>query len=101
MFLIAITGGIACGKSSVADLFEKHDVAVISGDKIARQSKYYRTIYFIDLIFVSNVLKLNCQSRNHSQCLMINQTSLSVKSTIFEMAKRLVPASKDIPSIKN
>ena len=34
--LIALTGGIASGKSAVADLFAKHDVPVLDTDQIAR-----------------------------------------------------------------
>ncbi len=34
---IGLTGGIASGKSTVADLFAEHDVAIIDTDVIARQ----------------------------------------------------------------
>jgi dephospho-CoA kinase len=34
--LIALTGGIASGKSAVAELFAKHDVPVLDTDQIAR-----------------------------------------------------------------
>jgi dephospho-CoA kinase len=56
MFLIAITGGIACGKSSVAEIFEKHDVPVISSDFIARQSKNFNIFMQIKLILFSFLL---------------------------------------------
>lgn len=38
MFIVAITGGIATGKSTVAKVFEKHGIPVVDADKIARKS---------------------------------------------------------------
>lgn len=35
-----LQGGIACGKTSVCDVFQKYDVPVINADLIARQSKF-------------------------------------------------------------
>lgn len=37
MLIIAVTGGIGSGKSTVADLFRKHAVPVIDTDEIARE----------------------------------------------------------------
>ncbi|NIP18883.1 MAG: dephospho-CoA kinase [Xanthomonadales bacterium] len=37
VYVVALTGGIAAGKSSVARLFEKHGVPVIDTDEIAHQ----------------------------------------------------------------
>lgn len=39
MFLIAVTGGIACGKTTVCDVFQSHDIPTINADLIARDSK--------------------------------------------------------------
>jgi len=39
MFLIAVTGGIACGKTTVCEVFEKFSIPVINADLIARQSE--------------------------------------------------------------
>lgn len=32
-------GGIACGKTSVCEVFQKYDIPVINADLISRQSK--------------------------------------------------------------
>ena len=40
MFLVAITGGIATGKSTVTDVFRKNGIPIIDADKIARESKF-------------------------------------------------------------
>lgn len=40
MFLVAITGGIATGKSTVSKVFKNIGVPVIDADQIARESKY-------------------------------------------------------------
>lgn len=37
MLRIGLTGGIGCGKSTVAELFARHDVPVIDSDLIARE----------------------------------------------------------------
>jgi len=37
MFLIAVTGGIACGKTSVCEVFQKYNIPVINADLISRQ----------------------------------------------------------------
>lgn len=46
MFLVAITGGIATGKSTVANVFRENGIAVIDADLIARQSKLKLAIKF-------------------------------------------------------
>ena len=38
MVQIAVTGGIACGKSCVADFLEAHDIAVCDADKLAHSA---------------------------------------------------------------
>lgn len=40
MFLVAVTGGIATGKTSVSNVFRENGVTVIDADLIARQSNY-------------------------------------------------------------
>ncbi|KAH8398456.1 hypothetical protein KR215_005348 [Drosophila sulfurigaster] len=37
MFIVAITGGIATGKSTVSKVFERHGIPIIDADKIARE----------------------------------------------------------------
>ncbi|EDV92870.1 dephospho-CoA kinase domain-containing protein [Drosophila grimshawi] len=37
MFIVAVTGGIATGKSTVTKIFERHGIPVIDADKIARE----------------------------------------------------------------
>lgn len=39
MFIVAITGGIATGKSTVSKVFEENGIPVVDADKIARESK--------------------------------------------------------------
>tara|TARA_Y100000389_G_scaffold205135_1_gene263813 strand:+ start:12427 stop:13047 length:621 start_codon:yes stop_codon:yes gene_type:complete len=36
-FRVGLTGGIACGKSTIAKLFEKHGISIIDTDIIARE----------------------------------------------------------------
>lgn len=42
MFLIAVTGGIACGKTKVCEVFQKHypEIPVVNADVISRESKW-------------------------------------------------------------
>lgn len=47
MFIVAITGGIASGKSVVSRVFEKNGIPVVDADKIARQSKYIESNDYI------------------------------------------------------
>lgn len=35
-FIVGLTGGIACGKSSIANLFKKLNVSIVDADQIAR-----------------------------------------------------------------
>lgn len=42
MFIVAITGGIATGKSTVAKVFRDADVPVVDADQIAREGKCVR-----------------------------------------------------------
>lgn len=37
MFIVAVTGGIATGKSTVTKVFERHGIPIIDADKIARE----------------------------------------------------------------
>jgi dephospho-CoA kinase len=37
MFIVALTGGIGCGKTTVTQYFAEHDVPVIDADEISRQ----------------------------------------------------------------
>lgn len=42
MFLVAVTGGIACGKTKVCEVFQKYyDVPVVNADAISRESKLF------------------------------------------------------------
>ncbi|MFH1333732.1 MAG: dephospho-CoA kinase [Pseudomonadota bacterium] len=36
-FLVGLTGGIGCGKTTVAKLFREHDITIIDADQIARE----------------------------------------------------------------
>lgn len=49
MFIVAITGGIATGKSTVCETFQKCGVAVIDADEIAKSGTYpiFCLIFFI------------------------------------------------------
>lgn len=35
-FIVGLTGGIACGKSSIANLFKKLNVSIVDADQVAR-----------------------------------------------------------------
>jgi len=37
MLIIGLTGGIGCGKSTVAELFQQHHIPVIDADKVAHE----------------------------------------------------------------
>lgn len=53
MFLVAVTGGIACGKTKVCEVFQKHyNVAVVNADAISRESKEN----FIELVFNDKIV---------------------------------------------
>lgn len=40
MFIVAVTGGIATGKSTISRVFEDQGIPVIDADKIARESEF-------------------------------------------------------------
>lgn len=42
MFIVAITGGIATGKSTVSQVFLDNGIPVVDADKIARESENLR-----------------------------------------------------------
>lgn len=54
MFIVAITGGIATGKSTVTKVFERHGIPVIDADKIARESKYIYSTFLGDVVIELN-----------------------------------------------
>lgn len=37
MFIVALTGGIATGKTSVTKVFKEHGIPVVDADQIARE----------------------------------------------------------------
>lgn len=39
MFIVGLTGGIATGKTTVADIFKENGIPVIDADIIARKGK--------------------------------------------------------------
>lgn len=39
MFIVALTGGIATGKTSVTKVFKEHGIPVVDADQIARDGK--------------------------------------------------------------
>ena len=54
MFLIALTGGIATGKSTAANVFKEHNIPVVDSDVIARQSNYIQ--YLAKLYFTLRII---------------------------------------------
>lgn len=48
MFLVAITGGIASGKTSVSNIFKENGIIVIDADLIARQSNFSIYVNVLD-----------------------------------------------------
>lgn len=49
MFIVALTGGIATGKTSVTKVFKEHGIPVVDADQIAREGEssliFIKTIY--------------------------------------------------------
>lgn len=39
MFIVALTGGIATGKTSVTKVFKEHGIPVVDADQIAREGR--------------------------------------------------------------
>lgn len=56
MFIVAITGGISTGKSTVANVFRKYDIPVIDADLIARQGVYNCNILMAKVSLINSVL---------------------------------------------
>lgn len=46
MFIVAITGGIATGKSTVTQIFRENGVAVVDADKISREGMLLQFFIF-------------------------------------------------------
>jgi len=63
MFLIGLTGGIASGKSTVSEIFNKsHSVPIVDADSIARKGKILRFIVFtIIRYFLLELMLLSCR----------------------------------------
>ncbi len=61
MLKIALTGGIASGKSTVANLFREFDVPIIDADTIARELTQKKSIYLDKIIqhFGKDILDQN------------------------------------------
>ena len=57
-FVVGLTGGIACGKSSIASLFEKLGITVVDADLIARAvvEKGYPILLELQQAFGDNIL---------------------------------------------
>lgn len=55
MFIVAITGGIATGKSTVTKIFKDNGVPVVDADLIARQGKKKKNF---------NLFKILCEKTN-------------------------------------
>jgi dephospho-CoA kinase len=50
MFVVALTGGIGSGKTSVANLFAKHGIPIIDADEIARELTELGQPAFLDIV---------------------------------------------------
>lgn len=50
MLIIGLTGGIACGKSTATDFFQRHDVPVIDADHIVHELTHSGTDTFDQII---------------------------------------------------
>ncbi|MEY4768923.1 MAG: hypothetical protein RL637_1562, partial [Pseudomonadota bacterium] len=61
MLSIALTGGIACGKSTVCELFSRQQIAVIDADIIARQlvGKNQPGLLLLVQLFGKDILQQN------------------------------------------
>lgn len=44
MFIVAITGGIASGKSTVSRVFQRNGIPVVDADEIARESESFSVV---------------------------------------------------------
>jgi len=70
MFLIGLTGGIATGKSTAANIFKEHNIPVVDSDVIARQSEYIQWITsLIVTLSASNIFTnvlISCSTRRKS-----------------------------------
>lgn len=53
MFLIGLTGGIATGKSTAANVFKEHNIPVIDSDVVARQSNYIQWLIKLAVTFAT------------------------------------------------
>lgn len=47
MFLVAVTGGIASGKTTVSNVFKENGIVVIDADLIAKQSNFQMNVIII------------------------------------------------------
>lgn len=45
MFIVALTGGIATGKTSVTKVFKEHGIPVVDADQIAREGEQFLSSY--------------------------------------------------------
>lgn len=52
MFIVALTGGIATGKSTVAKVFAEQGVPVVDADVIARQGIYIDPTLFVHSVII-------------------------------------------------
>ena len=53
MFLIGLTGGVATGKSTAANVFKEHNIPVIDSDVVARQSNYIQWLIKLAVTFAT------------------------------------------------